>query len=247
MPARRDRAPGITIVELMVTIGIIAILVGLLVPALRGARVRASEVGALSDLRQIGVSIQLYTQDSGGFFPFHTPGETYLIGPPDDPIALVNTSQNPWDMSYYWPTHMHRVAPWEDHYQTWVGRGRSHGTPPWFDEHTESWLQPGYRMSNAFIATPGAWGGSGPAQIRPIAAGRVRHPSAKVLHFDSARAYLPVPTRRRTVHIRGLLFADGSARGELDEDAVSPVPNELRDREPEIYHDTPGGIHGRDF
>lgn len=247
MPARRDRITGFTIIELMVTIGIIAILIGLLVPALRGARLRASEIAALSDLRQIGVSIQLYTEDAGGFYPFHTPGEIYIFGPPDAPVGLINTSQNPWDMSYFWPTHMHRVAPWEDHYLTWVGQGRRHGTPPWLDENNERTLHTGYRMSNAFIATPGTWGGPGPARIRPVAAGRVRYPSAKVLHFDAARAYLPLPDRRRAEHTRGLLFADGSARGELDADAAQPVPNTLREREPERYHDTPGGVEGRDF
>jgi len=242
---RSGRSVGFTIIELMVTIGIIAVLIGLLVPALRGVRIRASEIAALSDLRQIGVSVRLYTEDARGFYPFHTPGAMYLLGPPDAPIGLVNSSENPWDMSYYWPTHMHRVAPWREHYAAWIGPGRSHGTPPWIEEDDGAWLPPAYRMSNAFIATPGAWGGAGAAQIRPIAVGRVRYPSAKVLHFDAMRPYLP--ERRREDRPRALLLADGSARTESDGDAAEPVPNALRDREPTIYHDTPGGVEGRDF
>jgi len=242
---RQARYRAFSIIELMVTIGIVAVLIGLLLPALSGASIRAKEIAALNDLRQIGVSIQLYTESEGGVYPYHTPGEWYLIGPPDQPQGLIYDSNDPWSMAYLWPTLMHRVAPWREHYTNWVGQGRDHGTPAWESDRGGRWVHPAYRMSNSFIATPATWGGPGTPRVSPVSTGRVRFPSAKVLHFDAMRPYLP--EHRRDEHARALLFADGSARTEHDEDAREPVQNLLADNSPELYHDTPEGVEGRDF
>lgn len=70
---RRWVHPGFTIIELLVVISIIALLIGLLLPALAGARKSAQRVTCSSNLRQTGVAMESYTQDYKGVFPVARP------------------------------------------------------------------------------------------------------------------------------------------------------------------------------
>ena len=65
----RRRAFGFTLVELLVVIGIIAILISILMPALRRARNQAQKIDCMNRVRQISIAVNMYAQQFKGWLP----------------------------------------------------------------------------------------------------------------------------------------------------------------------------------
>src|SRR5262245_38256790 len=66
--ARRSRR-AMTLIELLVVIAMIGLLISLLIPSLKRSVKLASATICQNNLRQLGVSLQMYTQDYNGWLP----------------------------------------------------------------------------------------------------------------------------------------------------------------------------------
>jgi prepilin-type N-terminal cleavage/methylation domain-containing protein/prepilin-type processing-associated H-X9-DG protein len=81
--ARRNRRRGFTLIELLVVIAIIAILAAILFPVFARAREAARAASCRSNLKQIGLAINMYRQDYDETMPFQVNGSLWTFHPTD--------------------------------------------------------------------------------------------------------------------------------------------------------------------
>lgn len=106
----RVQKRAFTLVELLVVIGIIALLISILLPSLNKARAAAKEVMCQSNLRQIGIGLMLYADQNKGVFPAdsdprygNTDGDrpARSLGWWDDPSLWINAASSMFSRKSY--------------------------------------------------------------------------------------------------------------------------------------------------
>ncbi len=177
---RLARAAGFTLVELLVVIGIISILIAMLLPALNRARDAARTVACLSNLRQLGMSFQMYTDQNQGYFPptSYTTAANELYTWPGILFATKNASAG----VFACPGFGVGEYPW-NHFRN---------PPSAIDGASSAWAYSQYGYNYTFIGSgvhlPSTFTGD---KTAPAKRTTIRRPEEKILLMDSRSVTVP--------------------------------------------------------
>jgi len=171
---------GFTLVELLVVIGIIAVLISILLPVLNRARESAKQIKCLSNLRQLGLAMVMYNSENRGRFP--APG---TVRQPDDWIFWERDRKlNQSAIARYLTSGGRLVA---DYFRCPSDTEWSqHRNPDYTYTYSVNWMvceerdysnRKGRYVWSGFDAYPG----SDPRRMPNLTTGQIRHPEHVIL------------------------------------------------------------------
>ncbi len=176
--SHNKKCRGFTLVELLVVISIIALLMSILMPVLGKAKAQARKVVCLSNMRQIGLGINLYIASNQDAYP----QQVY-------PWGAYNTPQ---EQAKYWWFQVHPYINIKGDKVAVIGADASRDSVGHCPNHEENRTEKYYSYrGNRHIMTALSGGPMYPNR-RPIMASNVRHPSDKILVYEThTPAHLP--------------------------------------------------------
>ncbi len=253
MHAKKLRTHAFTLIEILVVIGIIAILAGMLIPALGRARDRSRELASAVNLRSIGQLFAIYTTNARDLYPASVPGVSYPTNPPGAAKTIAH-----WSNVDEWPFLFAGTHPWWEYERLYLApgaeRGDETGGPVFITP------KPSFEYSSSFLGHPSLWAPDRniptdqiPRLERSVTQSMVRFPGGKVLMWDIEMPYLRRPLNRdrynNLLERTPMLFADQHVANHIPAEATPGITNPapFAARIHEYIHNTPNGVHGRDY
>ena len=252
-----------TLIELLVVIGLIGLLIGIILPALAGARTQARQTLSLSNVRSIAQSFELYTGKHRVYpFPGQIDDDAAPLG--DDGYSMewyasdgraIIAISDVWPMATLWPALVSDITPWQEAFATWVSPGRDKQLPTVDDIFGDTDAQDvvSYEYAHGFLAKPRNWSEGAEADdalVAPTRPADVRSPAGKVLLFDNDLTYLRTQPDIVEGHYDAptpMAFADGHGEVLNPLDAAAGSPNPLYGTDIRRLHNTPNGVLGADY
>jgi prepilin-type N-terminal cleavage/methylation domain-containing protein len=242
-PTAADIDPGgFSLVEILASIAIVAVLIALSLPVLSAARGQSRQTVSLSNARQLALTISAYADANDETFPATTEGAFYPAG---SPFWRVNYPY--WQVAETWTGVIFDLLPYHEHTDVYVSPHRprpAFGEPLWPSSYT---------YSTSFVGSPALWSGDATADRTlqtPARQHMVRFPSSKALIWDeepqtSARTDSPPDI---TLQRNAMMLADSSGAFRSPADATEPIENPIPHvRSKDKLHNTKLGVFGRDY
>lgn len=231
-----------TLIEVLVTLGVIGVLIAILIPVLAGGRSTAQRTASLANLRSIGQLVHAYTEQYDETYPWATGG---ING-----CGIKMQFLPVWQLYRLWPVAMHEVMPPRELRPLTLSPGARREGPESACGHP-----PSYEYSQSFLARPDTWSGQSDADeslLRGVTLGMVTHPSSKALMWDWELAYQKQEPRHIGPDLdepTPMIFADGHGAAKTPSQATAPVENPFADAFSRTarLHNTADGVRGRDY
>lgn len=246
-----------SLIELLITIGVVGILIALSVPALRGVRADSLKTVSLSNVRSILVLFDLYADRYKGQYPIIWEGTWYQM-----PCPGMTASPYRWETVYRWPSVINELMDWEHGRAIFLAPRARRGTVELGGNVTgdDCGDPTSYDYSQSFLARPELWAprtdGNFPTLqqqwLAPTFQSDVLHPSRKAILWDWEMPYLSRPKKMIGLDLAeptAVQFTDGHGEFRAPSSATPPIRSDFAGARRPIQrlHNTENGVRGIDY